>query len=132
MCKYVCWNWLFKYKIQYEIQFICLGSLGDTLCRFIKVNHNITTQLSIIITGLLTTLDAMYWNVSKITDKSGPDNPRIQFLVLIVTSSGCLKTVYLNPCELVVTFNVDPHYTQYAQVSFVIFNVDPHYTQYST
>ncbi len=31
-----------------------LGSLRDTLCRFAKVNNDLTTQLSIIITGLLT------------------------------------------------------------------------------
>ncbi len=34
---------------------ICgFGCLRGKLCRFAKVNHDLTTQLSIIITGLLT------------------------------------------------------------------------------
>ncbi len=53
-CKYFCKNWPLKYKIQHKIQFCGLGSLRDTLCRFTKVNHDFTTELSIIITGLLT------------------------------------------------------------------------------
>ncbi len=41
-----------KYNKKYSV---CgFGSLRDTLCRFAKVNHDLTTQLSIIITGLLT------------------------------------------------------------------------------
>ncbi len=51
---YVCRNWSFKYKIQYEIVFSGLGSLRDRLCRFAKVNQDLTTQLSINITGSLT------------------------------------------------------------------------------
>ncbi len=37
-----------------NIQYVGLGSLRDTLCRFVKVNLGLTTQVSIIITGLLT------------------------------------------------------------------------------
>ncbi len=44
-----------KKKIQYKIHFFGLGSLRDTFCRFAKVNHDLNTQLSIIITGLITT-----------------------------------------------------------------------------
>ncbi len=41
---------------KYNMNYICVGidSLRDKLCRFAKVNHDLTTQLSIIITGLLT------------------------------------------------------------------------------
>ncbi len=41
MCKYVCRNWSFKYKIQYNL--FCLGSLRDILCRFANVTHKLTT-----------------------------------------------------------------------------------------
>ncbi len=41
-----------KYNTKYN--FFGLGSLRDTLCKFAKVNNDLTTQLSIIITGLLT------------------------------------------------------------------------------
>ncbi len=41
-----------KYNMKYNL--FGLGSLRDTLCRFAKVNNDLTTQLSIIITGLLT------------------------------------------------------------------------------
>ncbi len=34
--------------------FVGLGSLKDTHCRFLKVNHDLTIHLSIIIAGLLT------------------------------------------------------------------------------
>ncbi len=66
MCKYVCQNWSFKYKIQYEIQCFGLGSLRDTLCRNSKVNHNLTTKLSITFTPNLS------WNehISNIIDKA--------------------------------------------------------------
>ncbi len=44
------------------------GSLRVTLCRFAKVNHDLTTQLSMITDDLLTTIFrciAMYRNISK-------------------------------------------------------------------
>ncbi len=42
---------------KYNIKYNCFGlvSLTDPLCRFVKVNHDLTTQLSISITDLLTT-----------------------------------------------------------------------------
>ncbi len=41
-----------KYNTKYNI--FGLGSLRDTLYRFAKVNHDLTTQLSIMFAGLLT------------------------------------------------------------------------------
>ncbi len=41
-----------KHNTKYNI--FGLGTLRDTLCRFVKVNHVLATQLSIIITCLLT------------------------------------------------------------------------------
>ncbi len=41
-----------KYNMKYNL--FGRGSLRDTLRRFAKVNNDLTTQLSIIITGLLT------------------------------------------------------------------------------
>ncbi len=41
-------------KDQYEIQLIDPGRLTDMLCRIVKVNHDLTTQLSIIFISLLT------------------------------------------------------------------------------
>ncbi len=62
-----------------------------------NVKHQLTTQLSIIITGLLTqSLHAMYRNISKMADQTQPVNPRMHYVVLTVTSGGCLK-LYLNP-----------------------------------
>ncbi len=45
-----------KYNTKYH--FLDLGSLRDTLCRFAIVNHCLTTQLSIVIIGLLTKYSA--------------------------------------------------------------------------
>ncbi len=42
-----------KYNTKYNL--FGRGSLRDTLCRFAKVNRNLTTQLSIIITDLYQT-----------------------------------------------------------------------------
>ncbi len=70
MCNYVCLKWSFKYKIQYKIHYFSLGSLRDTLCRFAKANSDVTTQLSIIITGLLNPNFAC--NVSKYFKDRGP------------------------------------------------------------
>ncbi len=54
----------------------------------------------ITITGLLTPNFACnYKNISKMADQSQPVNPRMHYVVLTVTSSGCLK-LYLNPWEL--------------------------------
>ncbi len=44
-------------------------------------------------------MHAMYRNISKIADQSWPVNPRMHYVVLTVTSSGCLK-LYLIPWEL--------------------------------
>ncbi len=41
-----------KYNMKYN--YFGFGSLRDKYSRFSKVNHDLTTQLSIIITGLLT------------------------------------------------------------------------------
>ncbi len=41
----------------------------------------------------------MYKNISKMADQSRPVNPRMHYVVLTMTSSGCLK-LYLNPLEL--------------------------------
>ncbi len=41
-----------KYNAKYN--YFGLGSLRHTFCRFAKVNHDLTTQLSTIVTGLLT------------------------------------------------------------------------------
>ncbi len=84
---------------KYNIKYNCfgIGSFRDLLCRFAKVNHDLTTQLSIIITGLQTqTLHKMYSNISKMVDQCRPVNPRMQYMALTVTSSGCIK-LYLNP-----------------------------------
>ncbi len=98
MCKYVCQDWLFKYKIQYKIQF-CWPWQFERHCRFAKVNHDLTTQLSIIVTGLLThILHAMYRNISNMANQSQPVNLRMHYVILTVTSSGCLK-LDLNPWE---------------------------------
>ncbi len=48
-------------------------------------------------------LHAMYRNISKMADQRWPINPRIHYVVLTVTSSGCLK-LYLNPWELSTSF----------------------------
>ncbi len=45
-------------------------------------------------------LYVMYRNISKIEDQNQPVNPRIHYVVLKVTSSGCLKLLELNPWEL--------------------------------
>ncbi len=84
-----------KYNTKYNC--FSLGSLIDILYRFANVNHQVlNTQLSIIITGLLTQiLHAIYRNISKMADQS----PRMHYVVSTVTSSGCLK-LYLNPWEL--------------------------------
>ncbi len=60
-----------KYNMKYHI--FGLGSLRDTICRFANVNHDLTTQLSIIITGLLTpnfACSIMVRNISKMADQS--------------------------------------------------------------
>ncbi len=72
-----------KYNMKYNL--FALGSLRDTLCRFAKVNHELSTQLSIIITSMLTPNCACR-----------AVNPRIHYVGLTVTSSECLKH-YLNP-----------------------------------
>ncbi len=41
----------------------------------------------------------MYRNISKMADQRRPVNPRMHYMVLTLTSSGCLK-LYLNPWEL--------------------------------
>ncbi len=57
-----------------------LGSLRETLSRFAKINHDLTTQLSIMIIGLMTqNLHAMYWNMSKMADQSRSVNPRMHY-----------------------------------------------------
>ncbi len=47
-----------NYNTKYN--YIGRSCLGDTLCRFAQVNHDLTTQLSTIITGLLTSNFACY------------------------------------------------------------------------
>ncbi len=61
----------------------------------------ISTQLSMLITGLLTPNYAYndHRNISKIADQSQPVNPRMPYVVLTVTSSGCLQ-LYLNPWRI--------------------------------
>ncbi len=86
---------------KYNSIHICFapGSLWDTLCRFAKINYDLTTQLSIIITGLLNQNFACnVSNISKMSDQSGPVNARMHYVVFTVTSSGCQK-LYLNPWE---------------------------------
>ncbi len=86
-----------KYNMKYN--FMALA-VWDTIYRFAKVNHDLTTQQSIIITGLLIQiLHAIYRNISNMTDESRPVNPRMHYVVLKVTSTGCLK-LYLNLWEL--------------------------------
>ncbi len=85
MCKYVCRKWSFKYKLQYENNFIGHCSLIDTPYSFAKENHDLTIQLSITMTM------TMYRNISKIADQSRPVNSRMHYMLLPVTSSGCLK-----------------------------------------
>ncbi len=87
-----------KYNTKYKC--FDLGSLRDTLCSFAKVKRDLTTQLSLIITGLLTPNFAC--NVEEYFKDDRPSqsvNPRMHYVVLTVTSSECLK-LYLNPCEL--------------------------------
>ncbi len=56
-----------KYNTKYNL--FGLGSLRDTLGRFTKVNHDLTTQLPIIITGFWPQiLYAMYGNISKMAE----------------------------------------------------------------
>ncbi len=58
-----------KYNTKYNL--FGFSTLRDTLCRFAKVNYDLTTQLSIIITGLLILiLHAMEKNISKMVDQS--------------------------------------------------------------
>ncbi len=71
-------------------------------CRFTKVNYDLITQLSIIITGFLTpncACNIIYRNISKMVDQSWPVNPRMHYLLLTLTSSGRLQ-LYPNPWEL--------------------------------
>ncbi len=41
-------------------------------------------------------MHAMYKGISKMADQSRPVNPRMHYMVLTVTSSGCVK-LYFNP-----------------------------------
>ncbi len=80
-----------KCNTTYNLFALC--SLKDILCKFAKVNHDLTTQLSIIITGLLTT------HISKMAVQNRPVSLRMHWMVLTVKLSGFLK-LYLNPWKL--------------------------------
>ncbi len=84
-----------KYNTKYNM---CgLDSLRDTLCRFAKVSNDLSTQF-INNYHWNQRLHAMYKNISKMAAQSRLVNPRMHYLVLTVTSSGCLK-LYLNLWE---------------------------------
>ncbi len=109
-------------QIQNAIWNTCvgLGSLRDILCRFVKVYYHWTTQLSRLYWPQ--TLRAMYRNISKMADQSGPVNPRMHYVVLTVTSCGCLN-LYLNPWKLELLHMLNRYHICLNTTKYLIFNM---------
>ncbi len=57
---------------------------------FFLPQNDLTIQLPIIITDLQI-LHEIYRNITKMTDQCQPVNPKMHYVVLTVTLSGCLK-----------------------------------------
>ncbi len=76
----------FKYKIQYEIHFVWPWQFerhARQICKSKQwLNHTTINNYPKL---------CMHRNISKMVDQSRPVNDRMHYVVITVTSSGCLK-----------------------------------------